>query len=387
MRLDENGLQIDELTDILAELITGYREIYGADLQLTQDTPDGQRVGIEAKARHDLQELALLVYNSFDPDLATGKGLRSIAKLAGITPRPGGRTLWELEVETNRKVDLPAGFTVETDGDKWETPQANQLLAPGTHTVTFQSVEWGSVPTSTGATFEILTPVLGVVGIEPTPTAFAGSPDETEPEFRQRRWQSVQKPSHSTIGGLTAKLLDLPGVTDAIVYENPFPATQGGLPPHSIRVVIEGGDRADIAKTIAIDKTAGVLTVGAEVGTFIEQIQRPGGNGTIDMIHEMHFDRPTITPLYVFCLADRKTHDDPVDITAITEAIEAVTFKIGEDVEASQLYQYGHATGTNFVLSNMQVSSDEGATWTQRGLKPARGAKFVIAAVLVSEVV
>ena len=51
MRLDENGLQIDELTDILAELIAGYREIYGADLQLSQDTPDGQRLFIASEIR------------------------------------------------------------------------------------------------------------------------------------------------------------------------------------------------------------------------------------------------------------------------------------------------------------------------------------------------
>ncbi len=51
IKIDENGLQIDELTDILAELITGYREIYGADLQLSQDTPDGQRLFIASEIR------------------------------------------------------------------------------------------------------------------------------------------------------------------------------------------------------------------------------------------------------------------------------------------------------------------------------------------------
>ena len=149
MRLDENGLQIDELTDILAELIAGYREIYGADLQLTQDTPDGQRVGIEAKARHDLQELALLVYNSFDPDLATGKGLRSIAKLAGITPGPRPNPLGWRSKQTEKLTFQQV--SVGTDGDKWEATKPPHW--PQVPTVTFQSVEWGSVPISTGATF------------------------------------------------------------------------------------------------------------------------------------------------------------------------------------------------------------------------------------------
>jgi uncharacterized phage protein gp47/JayE len=387
IKIDENGMTIDSLADILDELTALYRSIYGQDINLNQDSPDGQRLGIEAKARADLQEAALMIYNSFDPDKAHGDALRRIAKLAGIAQKSGSRSMWELKITTDRPLTIPEGWTVESSSNVWRTVTPYPLTGPGAFVVSFFSQEFGNVPGAAGAQIDIISPILGVVDVIAVQPAVPGAAGEKETDFRRRRWQSVQKPSHSTIGGLTAKLLDLPGVTDAIVYENPFPVTQGGLPPHSIRVVIEGGDRADIAKTIAIEKTAGALTVGAEVGTFIEQIQRPGGNGTIDMIHEMHFDRPTITPLWVFCLADRKTHDDPVDITAITEAIEAVTFKIGADVEASQLYQYGHATGTNFVLSNMQVSSDEGATWTQRGLKPARGAKFVIAAVLVSEVV
>ena len=369
MRLDENGLQIDELTDILAELITGYREIYGADLQLSQDTPDGQRVGIEAKARHDLQELALLVYNNFDPDLATGKGLRSIAKLAGITPRPGGRTLWELEVETNRKVDLPAGFTVETGGDRWETPQANQLLAPGTHTVTFQSVEWGSVPTSTGATFEILTPVLGVVGIEPTPTAFAGSLDETEPEFRQRRRASVLRPSYSTAGGLTAKLLDLPGVIDAVVYENPFPVKQFGLPPHSIWPVILGGDRAAIAQVIAVDRTAGCVVVGGEEEIYTETLTRADGT-TFSIYHSVKFDRPEGVCLYLQVTATKKGSDQ-IDTDAIKAAICTRKFHIGESVQANQFYGPAYSVGTNFVLSNMQIKTY--GAWTDGEIVIARG--------------
>lgn len=369
MRLDENGLQIDELTDILAELIAGYREIYGADLQLSQDTPDGQRVGIEAKARHDLQELALLVYNSFDPDLATGKGLRSIAKLAGITPRPGGRTLWELEVETNRKVDLPAGFTVETDGDKWETPQANQLLAPGTHTVTFQSVEWGSVPTSTGATFEILTPVLGVVGIEPTPTAFAGSLDETEPEFRQRRRASVQRPSYSTTGGLTAKLLDLPGVIDAVVYENPLPVTQGGLPPHSIWPVILGGDRAAIAQVIAVDRTAGCVVVGGEEEIYTETLARTDGS-QFPIYHTVKFDRPEGVCLYLQVTATKRGSDQ-IDTDAIKAAICTRKFHIGESVQANQFYGPAYSVGDNYVLTNLEIKTY--GAWTDGEITIARG--------------
>ncbi|OQY25514.1 MAG: hypothetical protein B6244_14960 [Candidatus Cloacimonetes bacterium 4572_55] len=59
-----DGIKIQTYEEIFDFLAEGYRAIYGVDINLDQDSPDGQRVGIEAKARLDIQTFALALYNS-----------------------------------------------------------------------------------------------------------------------------------------------------------------------------------------------------------------------------------------------------------------------------------------------------------------------------------
>jgi len=88
----ESGLAVQPLAEITEELAEGYRSIYGQDINVEPESPDGQRIGIEAKARADMQAFALMLYNQQDPDFATGQVLRSKMKYAGITIRPATRS-------------------------------------------------------------------------------------------------------------------------------------------------------------------------------------------------------------------------------------------------------------------------------------------------------
>jgi len=369
IKIDENGMTIDSLADILDELIAGYREIYGQDINLNQDSPDGQRLGIEAKARADLQEAALMIYNSFDPDKAHGDALRRIAKLAGIAQKSGSRSMWELKITTDRPLTIPEGWTVESSSNVWRTVTPYPLTGPGAFVVSFFSQEFGNVPGAAGAQIDIISPILGVVDVIAVQPAVPGAAGEKETDFRRRRWQSVQKPSHSTIGGLTAKLLDLPGVIDAVVYENPFPDGQGGLPPHSIWPVILGGDRAAIAQVIAVDRTAGCVVVGGEEETYTETLTRADGT-TFPIYHSVKFDRPEGVCLYLQVTATKRG-DDQVDAEAIKAAICARKFHIGESVQANQFYGPAYSVGTNYVLTNLEIKTD--GAWTDGEIAIARG--------------
>jgi len=79
-----DGVSIQTLQEITDELIEGYRDIYGPDINVSPESPDGQRIGIEAKARADMQAFALDLYNQQDPDFASGQALISKMKYAVI---------------------------------------------------------------------------------------------------------------------------------------------------------------------------------------------------------------------------------------------------------------------------------------------------------------
>ena len=52
--LDANGLTIDSLEEIITALEDGYKVIYGNDINVASNTPDGQQINISAQNIFDL---------------------------------------------------------------------------------------------------------------------------------------------------------------------------------------------------------------------------------------------------------------------------------------------------------------------------------------------
>jgi len=141
-RFTPDGIQVQTFQEIYDELAAGYRAIYGEDINLEPNSPDGQRVAIEAQLVLDAQSFGALEYNQRDPDFALGQSLNSIIKLSGITRRPATRSQVDVTVVTDRPLTLPVDYTVEDDlGQSWSTLAARTLIA-GTTTVTVLPLTW-----------------------------------------------------------------------------------------------------------------------------------------------------------------------------------------------------------------------------------------------------
>jgi len=153
-------------------------------------------------------------------------------------------------------------------------------------------------------------------------------------------------------------------------------------------VVVEGGAVSDIVETMVKNKTGGKGMVGSVTGTFSEDVIRP--NGTIfTIIHTMTFDRPVNVPVLVRLDATRKNADDPVDEALISQAIAQRKFNIGENLLAGDLYRLAFNAGENFIPTNLQISKDSGATYTDGRIVSALNEKFSIdsADVAVTEII
>lgn len=378
----DTGLTIQTFDEIYQELVDEYKGIYGSDITVDQDTPDGQRIAIEAKSRLDLQSFALLLYNQMDPDLATGESLNRIIKLAGITRRPATRSQADLTITTDRALTLPDEYTVEDDiGQQWETV-GTKSLSSGANTVTVVASEFGAIEASAGTITTPVTVVIGVTDVTNPADATVGQDEETDPELRVRRNKSLQTPATSTTGGLFSALGNLAGVTDLIIYENDTDTTDGtlSLAAHSLWIVIEGGTVADIVETTAKNKTGGTGLKGAVTGTFSESRTVTLSDGTeltrvID--HVMKFDRPTLKTLHVRLDAEPRVSGDSVPTTLIKDKLAARTFLIAENVLASDLYVNVYEAGNNFIATNLEVS-DDGSTWTDGRLLVGADGRFTL---------
>lgn len=384
-----SGIQVQTFEEIYDELADGYRGIYGADINLDPDSPDGQRVGIEAQARLDLQTYGLTLYQQFDPDFALGQSLNRIIKLAGITRRPATRSQVDVTLTTDRPLTLPADYAVEDDlGQAWTTLSTVDVVA-GANTVTLFAENFGAVEADADTVTEPVTFVIGVLSVTNPTAATVGRDEETDEQLRVRRNNSLENPATSTVGGLFTVIGNLTGVTDLAVYENDQDTTdtERDIPPHTIWAVIEGGAVDEIVEAIAKNKTGGTGLKGTVTGTYIETLQKPNGD-EYDIIHEMRFDRPTEVPLYVELTATRKNSSDPADIDLIKQKLSEKVFGISDNAEASDLYETVREAGNNFVATDLQISLDD-ITYTDGQLISAPDEKFTIdvANITVTEVI
>ncbi|HFU7124879.1 TPA: baseplate J/gp47 family protein [Yersinia enterocolitica] len=389
LQFNNNGLEIDTFRDLFQTLSDAYKDIYGQDIDLDQESPDGQRVVIEAQARTDIEASLQWLYSQIDPDFNTGDMQQIIAKLHGLYLRPGSRSQRDLNVATDRPVFLYSGYKIRDQSNQVWFVRQNVTIPAGTTTVTFFAQDFGKVTGLIADTFTQLTPELGVLSITADAVAVVGRDEETPEEFRQRRNRSLENPATGSTGAIFAKVAQLPGVTDLNIGENDTkvdnPAT--GIPANSIWLVVEGGAVSDIVEVIIKQKGGGTGVKGEVTGRYIETLVRPDGS-TLSIAHDMQFDRPVYIPLHINLTARRKAVNDPVDVETLKQVLAGRVMHIGEDIDANELYADGYGSArVNYVLTNMKISAD-GVTFTDAELSPGFQGKFTldVANIVVDEV-
>ncbi|HDL7399277.1 TPA: baseplate J/gp47 family protein [Yersinia enterocolitica] len=389
LQFDNNGLQTDTFRDLFQTLSDSYKGIYGQDIDLDQESPDGQRVALEAQARTDIEAAIQWLYSQMDPDFNTGDMQQIIAKLHGLYLRPGSRSQRDLNVVTDRPVFLYSGYKIRDQSNQVWFVRQNVTIPAGTTTVTFFAQDFGKVTGLITDTFTQLTPELGVLSITSDVVAVVGRDEETPEEFRQRRNRSLENPATGSTGAIFAKVAQLAGVTDLNIGENDTkvdnPAT--GIPANSIWLVVEGGAVSDIVEVIVKQKGGGTGVKGEVTGRYIETLVRPDGS-TLSIAHDMQFDRPVYIPLHINLTARRKAVNDPVDVETLKQVLAGRVMHIGEDIDANELYADGYGSArVNYVLTNMKISAD-GVTFTDAELSPGFQGKFTldVANIVVDEV-
>ncbi|ELS1740767.1 baseplate J/gp47 family protein [Salmonella enterica] len=299
LHFNDNGLETNNFREIFQTLSDGYKAIYGQDIDLDQESPDGQRVAIEAQARADIEAALQWLYSQMDPDFNTGDMQQIIAKLHGLYLRPGSRSQRDLKVTTDRTVLLYSGYKIRDQSNQvWFVRQDVQIPA-GTTSVTFFAQSFGKITGLTTDTFTQLTPEPGVVDITTDTEIVVGRDEETPEEFRQRRNRSLENPATGSTGAIFAKVAQLAGVTDLNIDENNTKIDNEitGIPANSIWLVVEGGAISEIVEVMVKQKGGGTGTKGIITGRYIETLVRPDGS-TLQIAHDMQFDRPTYKPLH-----------------------------------------------------------------------------------------
>lgn len=270
--LSSSGITAPSYADILDYLQVQYRTIFGADIYLEADSQDGQFLAILAASINDANNITLAVYNSFSPVNAQGNSLSSNVKLNGIRRLVPTNSTAPVRVTGTAGVAILNGLVQDSARNSWALPATVNIPLAGFIDVTATCATAGAVTAITGDISLIITPQLGWISAVNTGPAVPGAPVESDAALRQRQAVSVAQPGQGPLVTVIGAVAGLAGVTRYIGYENPTNSTDAnGLPPHSISMVVEGGDSTAIATAIANHKTVGALTNGTTTVTVPTQ--------------------------------------------------------------------------------------------------------------------
>lgn len=283
--LDANGLTVATTDEIANDLAQALYAIYGADINLDSESPDGQMVGIFSQADSDVGDLLVDIYNMFDVDSAYGISLQRLVAVNGMAIKGGTFTTTPVNVTVTAALTLPgldqtavAPFQVQDSNNVWTLVSSYAFGAPGTQALVFRAATMGPIPPLPNTITIQATPINGVTTIN-NPTTVGtvlGQAEETDVALRIRHAQSFLLAATGPADAVEAALQAIPTTTDALVVENNTGGTVGGVAAHSIWAIVVGSATdAQIAQAIYAKANPGVGLTGSN--SYV--ITRPNGQG------------------------------------------------------------------------------------------------------------
>lgn len=391
--LNENGLQTSTAPELLQTLQNDFKNIYGEDVLLDSSTPDGQWLNILVQKGVDVRGLLTQLYNSFNPNNTQGSLLDQRCAINNVFRKAGTFTTVTVNVVADKIVTLQGlddnynnpeatGYTIQDNEGNRFILVNTATLSIGNNSLLFRSEMLGEVVVLPNTLTTPVTIVLGVVSVNNPTTANAlGTVEESDEELKIRRRQSVAISSFGYLNGLQAALLQLPGVTDAKVYENYTSSTdENGTPAHCIWVVMDGGAISDIAETIYSRKCPGTNMRGNITYTITTKALTQ---------FVAKWDNATVTPFYIRFNIKPTADDITFNQTVIKEYIEQrLMFKIGEYAETASITEIAQkaidSVGGQGYAVNVEISTDQ-TTWVEY-LDPIVATRYSVAGITITEI-
>lgn len=363
------GVIIPDTSTQLSDVQEEWKSVFGADLVVTPDTPQGVIITAETVSRADMTQNNAAVANQINPNYAGGLFLDAILALTGMERDAARPTLVpSVTLSGVAGTIIGVGSQAKTaTGDLFETTQIVTIGAGGTVTVDFQSVEDGAIPCAIGALNSI---VSGIVGWETVNNATAGTlgaSSQSDASARAYRKNTLAFQGTSLAGAITAALYATEGVTSLVFRENTDPATQTidgiSMVGHSIYVCVNGGTDTDIGAALLENKSGGCAWNGSTTLPMIEP--------TSGQTYQVKFDRPAVIGVLVKITVSGATTGD------VTQAVldyaagninGLAGFIVGADVSPFEIAGAVMAENPGCYVSDVQLSYSSSVSWVSTPL-------------------
>lgn len=349
LRISENGIQIDDLYTIQNRLVSAFKSIYGDDVNLDSDTPDGQLLGLFSQELANVHQAVSFIVQMLDPYQATGQWLEQRAMYAGITRITASYSYIDDVIITGTpKTTIPTNsIFIDRSKNKWVSTEGVTLNSNGSARTKFRSLELGNYIINSLEEFTPSTIIVGIERVTANSNSYGGVDEETDAQLLKRFMLSHSINNFDDRQGLQSALLNIIGVSKCIVYENFTSNTdEKNIPPHSLNAVVLGGSDEKIAEVITKKKIGGC-----------------GLHGQIEITHlqdglsrKVFFDRPTKIDINVSMVIGRYKSFDDINTAQIQRNLKKLNFNIGENVYASRIISNINLVD-GFYIKSLTVNS------------------------------
>lgn len=191
--------------------------------------------------------------------------------------------------------------------------------------ITFATVDYGDIVIPNGVITKIVKTVAGLQAVENVGSYVAGRLTETDVEMRQSYIDKIYSRSSAMLESIKSAILEnVQGVLSVAPYENDTNETDSmGRPPHSVEIVVDGGNATEIAQQILNTKAGGISTYG-DVETVLHGVY--GEDITV------RFNRPAY--VYVWFQVGVTLNANTNPPTNYADLIKQTILECMEDVQA-----------------------------------------------------
>ena len=194
--ITSEGFVKKDLQTIKTELETEYKNSFGDDLDVSESSPEGQLIGNTAVKLANLWELLQEIYNSFNPDKATGISLDESAALVGIErlSSTNSEVILSLygdqgtivpinhlvkQTETNEEFEQFEATTIDLAECSDITFSVNTVSDSTLYTITINGTDFDYTSDSDATALEIVAGLIAAIDAGSEPVLTTDNLDET----------------------------------------------------------------------------------------------------------------------------------------------------------------------------------------------------------------
>lgn len=369
VKITENGPVAPTREDVESGLWNMMLEAFGENLNTDARTPQGQIVTSLTAALMREHNTQIEMLNQFDPRYAFGVYQESLGAIYFQSRRMATHSVANLELIGAAGTTAPAGFIVIDElGHEWTLNGAMMIGSNGTGTQQATCTTPGQIAAVPDSIVTFKETIDGLDRVTNPQAAVVGQDTESRLDFELRRIQSVAANAKNTNASVLGSVLNLPGVIDAYVIDNPTAGnidvglTDYTMPQHSLLVSVVGGEDHDIAEQVLIKGGTGCTFVGNTHYHYIDD------RNTLAITHpeyDIYFERPAHVPVYFKVLVASTAS---ISIAAEKAMKQSIVDQFASGENRARIA--GMVIGSSFICSlarelrviDIEVSLD-GSTW------------------------